>query len=88
MARANCQPTVYPEEAKRLGAAGQTEVEMEVNPEGKVTRVAIIRSSGSTAGHQALDALAINTISKCAFPPAPGFLSGTGRMVYLWRLDN
>jgi len=88
MAKATCQPTVYPEEARRLGAAGQTEVEMEVNPEGKVTRVAIIKSSGNTPGHQALDALAINTISKCIFAPAPGFLSGTGRMVYVWRLDS
>jgi TonB family protein len=88
MAKATCQPTNYPDEARRLGAAGQTEVEMEVNPEGKVTRVAIIKSSGATAGHRALDALAISTISKCVFPPAPGFLSGTGRMVYIWRLDS
>ncbi len=88
VAKATCQPTVYPEESRRLGSAGQTEVEMEVNPEGKVTRVAITKSSGTTPGHQALDALAINTISKCVFPAAPGFLSGTGRMVYVWRLDS
>jgi TonB family protein len=88
MAKATCQPTVYPEEARRMGSVGQTVVEMEVNAEGKVTRVAIIRSSGATSGHQALDALAINTISKCVFPPAPGLLSGSGRMVYLWRLDG
>ncbi len=88
VAKATCQPATYPDEAKRAGASGQTEVEMEVNPEGKVTRVAIAKSSGSTPGHQALDALALNTISKCTFPPAPGFLSGSGRMVWVWKLDN
>jgi TonB family protein len=88
VAKATCQPTNYPDEARRTGAAGQTEVEMEVNPEGKVTRVAITKSSGSSAGHQALDALALNTISKCTFPPAPGFLTGTGRMMYVWKLDS
>ncbi len=88
MAKATCPAASYPEEAKRLGATGQTEVEMEVNPEGKVTRVAIAKSSGNTPGHQALDALALNTLTKCTFPPAPGFLSGSGRMVYVWKLDH
>ena len=88
VSKATCQPTTYPDVARRQGAAGQTEVELEVNAEGKVTRVAIVKSSGSTPGHLALDALALNTIAKCTFPPEPGFLSGTGRMVYVWRLDG
>lgn len=88
MAKASCQATSYPGEARRLGASGSTEVEFEVNPEGKVTRVAIAKTSGATPGHQALDALALNTISKCVFPAAPGFLSATGRMAYVWRLDQ
>ncbi len=86
--KANCQATSYPSEARRLGASGSTEVEFEVNPEGKVTRVAIAKTSGTTAGHQALDALALNTVSKCIFPAAPGFLPATGRMVYVWRLEQ
>ncbi len=85
---AECQPASYPAEARRLGSTGQTEVEFEVNPEGKVTRVAIVKTSGSTPGHQALDALALTTISQCKFPAAPGFLSGTGRMAYVWKLQN
>ncbi len=86
--KATCQATTYPSEARRLGAAGSTEVEFEVNPEGKVTRVAIAKTSGTTPGHQALDALALNTISKCVFPAAPGFQPATARMVYVWRLEN
>ena len=88
VSKANCQATSYPSEARRLGASGSTEVEFEVNPEGKVTRVAIAKTSGTTPGHQALDALALSTISKCVFPAAPGFLSATGRMAYVWRLDQ
>jgi TonB family protein len=88
MAKATCQAVSYPDQAKRTGATGQTEVEIEVNPEGKVTRAAIAKVSGSTPGHQALDAQALNIISKCTFPPAPGFLSGSGRMVYVWKLGG
>ena len=72
MAKASCQATSYPGEARRLGASGSTEVEFEVNPDGKVTRVAIAKTSGATPGHQALDALALNTISKCVFPAEIG----------------
>ena len=82
-----CEQANYPAEARQWEAAGSTEMEFEVNPEGKVTRVAILKPSGTSPGHLALDTLARNTLSKCTFPPAPGFLSGSARMVYVWKLE-
>ncbi len=88
MSAATCQRPGYPAEARRYDAAGTTQIEFEVNAEGKVTRVAIVGASGSTAGHQMLDALALGTVSKCSFPAAAGFLSATSRISYVWRLED
>ena len=61
---------------------------VEVNALGTVTRVAVVASSGDTAGHKVLDALALDTISKCAFPAAPGFLPAQSKVAYVWRLTD
>ena len=88
LSAATCQQPTYPAEARRHDAAGTTEIEFEVNAEGKVTRVAIVGPSGTTPGHQALDSLALTTVSKCVFPPAPGFLSGKSKISYVWRIQD
>ena len=84
----NCTQPPYPAEARRSAAAGTTTLEFEVNAEGKVTRVAIVKSSGPSPDHKVLDALAFTAISKCPFPPAPGFLPSTSRLDYVWRLSD
>ena len=88
MASVACQQPPYPAEARRTEAAGTTQLEFEVNALGKVTRVAVVISSGDTAGHKVLDALALDTISKCAFPAAPGFLPAQSKVAYVWRLTD
>lgn len=88
MASGSCQQPPYPAEARRTEAAGTTQLEFEVNALGKVTRVAVLASSGPTPGHKVLDALALDTISKCAFPAAPGFLPAQSRIAYVWRLTD
>lgn len=84
----NCQQPPYPNEAKRDNASGTTELEFEVNAAGRVTRVAVAKSSGETPGHKVLDTLALETLNKCSFPPAPGFLPATSKLSYVWRLQD
>lgn len=84
----NCAQPGYPAEARRSEAAGTTTLEFEVSTEGKVTRVAVISTSGQTPEHKILDALALSTLAKCTFPPAPGFLPSSSRLEYVWRLSD
>jgi TonB family protein len=88
MADAKCTQPPYPTVARTAGAEGVTTLSIDVNAEGRVTRVAIVESSGTSEGHRALDALALETMQKCVFPPAPGFLPVTSRVAYAWRLKD
>lgn len=83
-----CPSPSYPAEARQEGVEGTNEVSFDVDAAGKVTRVAIVRSAGEKAGHRALDALAIDTVRRCSFPAAPGFLTGSSRMAFVWRLQD
>ena len=53
-----------------------------------MTRIAIIGTSGESPGHKELDALALDTLKKCGFPAAPGFLPATAKISYVWRLKD
>lgn len=88
MADGKCVQPPYPAEARSTGAEGTTTLSFDVNAEGRVTRIAIVESSGTSTGHRALDALALETLQKCVFPPAPGFLPASSRVAYAWRLQN
>jgi TonB family protein len=83
-----CKQPAYPAEAKSHQASGTTELEFEVNAEGRVTRVAIVKFSGDSQGHRILDTLALDTLNKCTFPAAPGFLPGRSRVQYVWKLQE
>ena len=87
-AAGSCSQPPYPAEARRTEATGTTTLEFEVSAEGKVTRIAITGSSGEGVGHKALDALALETLNKCAFPATPGFLPVTARISYVWQLKD
>ncbi len=88
MSTSTCAQPPYPTEAKHHGAEGTTQLDFEVNAQGRVTRVAIVKYSGDGPGHKLLDALALETLNKCTFPPAPGFLSASSRVEYVWRLKD
>ena len=88
MASGKCAQPPYPAEARDSGAEGTTTLAFEVDAEGKVTRAAIIGLSGASNAHRLLDALALETVNKCVFPPAPGFLPASSRVAYLWRLQE
>ena len=88
IASGKCAQPSYPAEARSTGAEGITTLAFEVDAAGKVTRVAILEPSGTSAGHRVLDALALDTLRNCAFPPAPGFLPASSRVAYSWRLKE
>lgn len=88
MSTGKCTQPAYPSEARRYGAQGSTTLAFDVDAEGKVTRVAIVEPSGTTPGHRVLDELALETLQKCVFPPAPGFLSASSRVAYQWKLSD
>lgn len=88
MADAKCTQPPYPAVARDAGVEGVTTLSIDVNADGRVTRVAITDPSGTSEGHRALDALALETLQKCQFPPAPGFLPATSRVAYAWRLKD
>ena len=88
LSASTCQQPPYPPEARLHGAEGTTELDFEVNALGRVSRVAIVKLSGGGPGHKSLDALALETLGKCSFPPAPGFLSASSRVAYVWRLRD
>ncbi len=88
MASGKCAQPPYPAEARNSGAEGTTTLAFEVDAEGRVTRAAIIGLSGTSTGHRLLDALALETVNKCVFPPAPGFLPASSKVAYLWRVQE
>lgn len=88
LAEGKCAQPPYPAVARDSGAEGTTTLSFDVNAEGRVTRVAIVQASGSSPGHRALDALALESLQKCVFPPAPGFLPASSQMAYAWRLKE
>ena len=88
IAAGNCPQLAYPAQARLHEAVGTTEIEFEVSAQGNVTRVAIAKISGTTPGHRLLDATALETVKKCTFAPAPGFLSATSKVSYLWKLTE
>ena len=88
MASGKCTQPPYPPEARSTAAEGTTTLSFDVDATGKVTRVAIVEPSGATHGHRVLDALALETLRTCAFPAAPGYLPGSSRVAYAWRLKE
>ena len=88
IAAGKCTQPPYPAGARDTDAEGTTTLAFEVDAEGKVTRAAIIGVSGSSTGHRLLDALALETVNKCVFPPAPGFLPASSKVAYQWRLQE
>ena len=88
IAAGKCDQPPYPAGARNSDAQGTTTLAFEVDAEGKVTRAAIVGVSGSSTGHRLLDALALETVVKCVFPPAPGFLPASAKVAYQWRLQE
>ena len=86
----DCKPE-YPAAARRAEATGGTTLRMTVGADGKLINAEIVKSSGPSREHRALDRAALNGLSACSFKPA---IDETGKPVqgvmqveYVWRLD-
>ncbi|MDN2710883.1 energy transducer TonB [Janthinobacterium sp. SUN118] len=62
---AGCAAPAWPLEAKRHGAQGRVTLRFTVEADGKVSKAAVIRSSG----YPALDQAARDALAKCVFNP-------------------
>jgi TonB family protein len=82
-----CPTPAFPESVRRGDAAGLTRVTGEVQPDGTVRSVVVVRSSGPTRAHKLLDRAAADAMSRCRFPPAPGTAPATTTVDYRWTAD-
>ena len=62
---AGCTPPAWPLGEKRRGAQGRVTLHFTVEADGKVSKAAVIRSSG----YPALDQAARDALAQCAFQP-------------------
>jgi TonB family protein len=62
---AGCAPPAWPLDEKRRGAQGRVTLHFTVEADGKVSKAAVIRSSG----YPALDEAARDALAKCLFQP-------------------
>ena len=75
----------YPESVRKKSGQGQVELQIEVNAQGRVEEVEIIKSSGYTR----LDINARNAYRSAVFSPSPSGESATGIVVVTFRMrDN
>ena len=75
----------YPESVRKKSGQGQVELQIEVNAQGRVEEVEIVKSSGYTR----LDVNARNAYSSAVFSPSPSGESATGIVVVTFRMrDN
>lgn len=75
----------YPESVRRKSGQGQVELQIEVNAQGRVEEVEIIKSSGYTR----LDINARNAYRNAVFSPSPAGESAVGIVIVTFRMrDN
>jgi len=79
-------PTIeYPESVRKKSGQGQVELQIEVNAQGRVEEIEIIKSSGYTR----LDINARNAYRSAVFSPSPSGESATGIVIVTFRMrDN
>jgi protein TonB len=88
-----CAPTRddYPAAAIRAEATGITKVRFNIDESGRMVKVDLVRSAGSSREHRALDKVAIQKLSECSFKPGLDEngrpTGGTFEVEYVWKLD-
>ena len=88
-----CAPTSddYPAAARRAETTGVTRVRFTVDEHGKLQKVDLLKSAGSSREHRMLDKVAIDKLSECSFKPgiddAGKPVGGSFDVDYVWKLD-
>lgn len=88
---ASCEKPDYPASARRAEASGSTHIRFFVDESGKVKQADIIKPSGSSREHRALDKAAVEALSVCSFKPGVDEngkpVGGQTTVVYDWKLE-
>ena len=90
---ASCAPTGddYPAAARRAEATGTSRIRFTVDDHGKVVKVDLLKSAGSSREHRMLDKVAIDKLSECTFKPGIDEngkpVGGSFDVDYVWKLD-
>jgi protein TonB len=88
-----CAPTQddYPAAARRAEATGITKVRFTIDEHGKLVKIDLLKSAGSSREHRMLDKVAMDKLGECSFKPGT---DDTGKPVgasfdvdYVWKLD-
>ena len=86
-----CRPG-YPLDALRAGAQGTSALAFHLDETGQVLGVEVVRPSGDTPDHRALDSAAARALSHCPFEPARDAsgrgVPGVATSSYTWRLPQ
>jgi periplasmic protein TonB len=87
----SCDKPEYPTAARRAEATGSTHIRFTVDESGKVTKAELLKPSGSSREHRAMDKAAIDSLSICSFKPGVDEngkpVGGQTTVVYDWKLE-
>lgn len=90
---ASCAPTRddYPAIAVRAEATGTTKVRFTIDEHGKLAKMELVKSAGSSREHRALDKVAMEKLGECTFKPGTDengrAVGATFDVEYVWKLD-
>ncbi len=88
-----CAPTRddYPQIAVRAEATGITKVRFTIDDHGKLVKIDLVKSAGSSREHRALDKVAMEKLGDCTFKPGIDEngkpVGGSFDVEYVWKLD-
>ena len=87
-----CEKPEYPVAARREGASGTTQIRFAVDGSGHVTSAQLLRASGTSREHRAMDQAAVAALSRCSFKPGTDEqgrpVGGYATVDYVWKLDQ
>ena len=87
-----CEKPEYPMAARRASASGTTQIRFAVDGAGHVTSAQLLRASGGSREHRALDQAAVAALSRCSFRPGTDEsgkpVGGYATVDYVWKLDE
>lgn len=84
----SCVKPRYPAVARRREAEGSTQLTFVVDPIGVISQIEVLKSSGDTGAHKALDKAAVDAISTCRYPPSSGFGPVRAKTQYVWKMES
>jgi protein TonB len=87
-----CEKPEYPMAARRAAVSGTTQIRFAVDGAGHVTSAQLLRPSGTSREHRALDQAAVAALSRCSFKPGTDEqgrpVGGYATVDYVWKLDE